>query len=270
MKKILISAGGTREYIDDVRVLTNISSGALGAAIAKDFCDANYMEDTEALAEDKFWVEPGTRHMSDFIEELPETEFKVYYVHTKTAFKPRGKTLRMDTHMKYPMYESTNNRTIEYIEANSVQQVYDVMEKLIPEMDIVVHCMAVSDFTFNRDNPVKLKSSDADGFINYMRDNIVKAPKIITKIKEWNPDVFLVGFKFEVGLSEKELISLACDSKIVYDGDLVVANDKAMMVAAKEHIAFICKEKDNYYRVNGKPDIARAILRESTGKYRFK
>jgi len=32
--KILITSGGTREYIDDVRVLTNLSSGRLGAVIA--------------------------------------------------------------------------------------------------------------------------------------------------------------------------------------------------------------------------------------------
>lgn len=36
-KKVLITAGGTREYIDDVRVLTNISSGKLGATIAEQY-----------------------------------------------------------------------------------------------------------------------------------------------------------------------------------------------------------------------------------------
>lgn len=37
VKRVLITAGGTREYIDDVRVVTNISSGALGAKIAEEF-----------------------------------------------------------------------------------------------------------------------------------------------------------------------------------------------------------------------------------------
>jgi len=35
--KVLITSGGTREYIDDVRVLTNISTGKLGATIANTF-----------------------------------------------------------------------------------------------------------------------------------------------------------------------------------------------------------------------------------------
>jgi len=35
-KNILVTSGGTREYIDDVRVVTNISTGALGAKIAEE------------------------------------------------------------------------------------------------------------------------------------------------------------------------------------------------------------------------------------------
>ena len=34
---VVITSGGTREYIDDVRVMTNISSGRLGAKIASNF-----------------------------------------------------------------------------------------------------------------------------------------------------------------------------------------------------------------------------------------
>jgi len=36
---VVITSGGTREYIDDVRVLSNISSGRLGAKIANVFID---------------------------------------------------------------------------------------------------------------------------------------------------------------------------------------------------------------------------------------
>jgi phosphopantothenoylcysteine synthetase/decarboxylase len=35
-RKIMVTSGGTREYIDDVRVVTNISTGALGAKIAEE------------------------------------------------------------------------------------------------------------------------------------------------------------------------------------------------------------------------------------------
>lgn len=254
MKKILITSGGTREYIDDVRVLTNISSGKLGARIAETFCNANYTHyEIDRIIINKDQI------VHTKIEEQP---YEVYYLHTKVAVKPIGATIASGYCPSFMGRPTTvNDETIKMIEVNSVQEVYDKMEELVPQMDVVIHCMAVSDFTFNRDNPVKLKSNDADGFIDYMRDNIVKAPKIITKIKEWNPNVFLVGFKFEVGLSEKELISLACDSMKVYDGDLVVANDKAQMVREGKHVAYICRGKTSYERQNSKECIANAILR---------
>ncbi len=40
--RVLITAGGTREYIDDVRVLTNISSGKLGSIIAEELHRAGH------------------------------------------------------------------------------------------------------------------------------------------------------------------------------------------------------------------------------------
>ena len=52
-KKILITAGGTREYIDGVRVVTNISSGALGAKMAEGFyregCKVQYLHAKQSI-----------------------------------------------------------------------------------------------------------------------------------------------------------------------------------------------------------------------------
>lgn len=52
-KNVLITSGGTREYIDDVRVITNISSGALGAKIAEEFyregCRIHYVHGKQSV-----------------------------------------------------------------------------------------------------------------------------------------------------------------------------------------------------------------------------
>ncbi len=42
MPKIVITSGGTREYIDDVRYITNVSTGSLGAKIADVFAKNNW------------------------------------------------------------------------------------------------------------------------------------------------------------------------------------------------------------------------------------
>ncbi len=40
--RILVTSGGTSEYIDDVRIITNISTGKLGAKIAYAFLRAGH------------------------------------------------------------------------------------------------------------------------------------------------------------------------------------------------------------------------------------
>lgn len=187
---VLITSGGTREYIDDVRVLTNISSGMLGKITAERFLREGH---------------------------------NVFYVHTKTAHKPETKV----------------GDQITFIEADSVLKAHDAIKKIVPNVDIVIHSMAVSDFTFNRDNPVKLKSNDVDGFIEFMKQNIVKAPKILPLIKEWNPNVTLVGFKFEVGKTKEELFEIAHEQGRNANCDYTFANDKKMMVESNAHIGWL-------------------------------
>lgn len=192
-KKILVTSGGTQEYIDDVRVLTNISSGRLGAIIA------------ETLA------------------YLGEAE--VYYLHGKNAVIPENT----------PSYA----HAIECYPVVTAMDAFNTMKNFVPGMDAVVHCMAVSDFTFNRETPTKCKSSSPQAFIDFMRDSIAVNPKIIGKVKEWNPKTILIGFKFEVGLSHEDLIGKAKASIISNFCDAVIANDKEEMTRTKNHIAYM-------------------------------
>jgi len=189
-KKILVTGGGTQEYIDDVRVMTNISSGKLGAIIS---------------------------------ETLLQSGAEVYHVCGRNSVRPYGNEWG-------PLYVT---------EVRTAQNAMDAMKKIIMEreMDAVIHAMAVSDFTFKRDKAVKLKSNDAEGFIEYMRQTITKNPKIISHIKQWRPETILIGFKFEVGATTQDLLLLARESIEKNGCDMVVANDKEQMAQAQEHIA---------------------------------
>ena len=182
---ILVTSGGTQEYIDDVRIMTNISSGKLGSLIASKF----------ALL----------------------SQCRVHFVYGKNTEVPE------------------NCPTVALYRIKSAQEAMDKIKELVPTMDVVVHCMAVSDFTFKRDSAVKCKSSDPEAFIEYMRRTITPNPKIISHIKEWNPNTFLVGFKFEVGVSEEELASLAQTSLEKNKCDMVRANDKEEMKRLGTH-----------------------------------
>jgi phosphopantothenate---cysteine ligase (CTP) len=213
---ILVTSGGTQEYIDDVRVMTNISSGKLGSMIATNFAQS--------------------------------PDYHVHFVYGKNTIKPTIDSFGLST---YPV--------------KSAQEAFDRMKELIPIMDAVIHCMAVSDFTFKRDEAIKCKSSDPEAFIEYMRKTITLNPKIISHIKEWNPDVLLVGFKFEVGATEEQLISLAKTSIEKNKCDMVIANDKKEMERLKDHMGhFFFAEKMKKlgfhdFKVNGKDSIAAFI-----------
>jgi len=218
--KILITSGGTTENMDAVRVMTNISTGKLGAII------------TEKLA-----IIPN---------------YKIYYVHGIHAVLPFSGLI-------------TN---IELFPVRSVKNAMDTMKKLIveEEIDVVIHSMAVSDFTFNTDIPLKLKSNDPIAFLEALKGVASTSPKIISYIKTWRPQTFLIGFKFEVGIGHDELIALAKNSIEKNGCDLVIANDKVKMQEANSHVAhFVFSDELLATRtfsnttVSGKKEIAMEI-----------
>lgn len=221
MKKILITSGGTREYIDDVRVLTNVSSGKLGAKIAERF--------------------------SQNVPMLTGEEYQIHYVAPKEAVFPTG----------HPYNSISNTKYIIHHVVTDVQSVYDIMKELVPQMEVVIHCMAVSDFGF-KPCETKLKSNDPEAFIESMRERIYQTPKILKEIKVWNPKCKLISFKFEVGLSNMKLIGIALKSMVDNNCDLVIANDKSEMTREKEHIAYAVTTME-VVPIRGKENISEYI-----------
>lgn len=230
MLNILITAGGTKEYIDDVRVLTNISTGKLAAEIA-----------SHLLMKNKF-----RRHAEPIIN------CKIHYVMAKGSAKP---TYGGGSWSGFHRFEE-----IEFHEVSDVASLMKVMEVLVPQVDVVIHAMAVSDFGFLPAS-TKLKSNDPQAFIDSLRDRITVNPKVISFIKKWNPKVKLIGFKFEVGKTREELIEIAYESMVRNDCDYVIANDKKEMVEAGKHIAYLISKDKSYQICDGKNDIAEQLLK---------
>ena len=212
----------------DVRVLTNISSGKLGALISKIF-----IEDI-------------------FIGRSPAgPPWGIHFVYVKGSEKPYFED-------EVILHEVTD-----------VQSVYDVMEKLVPEMDVVIHLMAVSDFGF-RPIHTKLKSDDPEGFIESMKERIYQTPKILSHIKTWNPNCFLISFKFEDGMVKDELLISARNSMMKNGSDVVIANDKEEMKKLGIHKAYFLRKKhirtygdvgELECELNGKEEIAKQIFK---------
>lgn len=212
MKKlqVIVTSGGTKERIDDVRVLTNISSGKMGAKIADIF------------------VEHG---------------HKVIYVAPLGAIQPS---------------KGCHDGLVENRIVTNVDSVMEIMKDLVPKADVVIHPMAVSDFTFKYDGAVKCGSNSAEDFIEHMRRSIARTPKVISHFRRWNPEAILVGFKFTSGKSESELKSIALSLMKDNELDMVFANDKKKIEKSGEHVGTLLM-KDWEEKLHGKEEIAQRI-----------
>jgi phosphopantothenate---cysteine ligase (CTP) len=210
--KVLITAGGTREMLDSVRVLTNISTGKIGAKIAEAF------------------MRNGN---------------EVIYVSHETAEKPR-KDLSVLNNQNWTTGAMKSYRNCECISITNVDSLMKVMEVEVPKADVVIHSAAVSDFTFDTSVPVKVGSNSAEDFVRYVQSTIRKTPKVISNFRYWNESAILVGFKFTVGKTEEELCDIAEELMTKNNLDFVFANDKEMMKANKEHVGFLLKFAPKY------------------------
>jgi len=128
--------------------------------------------------------------------------------------------------------------------------------------DIIILAAAVSDYLVANTVKGKLRSA-LDHNIE-----LTRAPKVISRIKEWHPECFLVGFKLMVRATEVELLTAARKSCDENDCDLVVANDLAD-IKASSHTLRILRKGINGHRVyESDPDdphyLARMVVQEAT------
>ncbi|HHI01388.1 MAG TPA: bifunctional phosphopantothenoylcysteine decarboxylase/phosphopantothenate--cysteine ligase CoaBC [Thermococcus litoralis] len=165
-KRVLVTAGATREYIDPIRFITNRSSGKMGVALAE------------------------------------EAEFRGAEV---TLIKTRG---------------SVPSFVEKQMEVETVEEMFEAIERELSSKryDIVVLAAAVSDFAPKEKAGKKIKSGQT------LLLELVPTPKIIQRVKEIQPDVFLVGFKAEYGVGEEELIEQAKKQIEKAKSDVVIAN----------------------------------------------
>ncbi len=155
----------------------------------------------------------------------------------------------------------------------TVSDVLEILERLVPVHDALIHAMAVSDYdpirmlpfeevaqtddltTFlTKDNQVQKISSKADVQVLFLQ----KTPKIISLVKTWNPDILLIGFKLLVAASKDELLTVARESLTSNHADMIVANDLQDIKGKQTHTAYLVTEQEHPVYHN-KAEIAQAI-----------
>jgi len=249
--RVLITAGGTSESIDSVRSITNHSTGRLGSIIADIFAKKGMC---------------------------------VTYLCGERAELPQGSD-------------------IEVVRIKDVQSLLETIERLLCEQkfDCVIHSMAVSDFTpignasideivesalsvANKPNLTKdelrdeLKSAIVSSCttpkerkISSESSNLMmlleNTPKVISRIKEAQPNTILVGFKLLSNVTENELINAAHNLMIKNSCDFVLAND-LKDIDGDLHKAILISKDGVLNRANTKHEIAEVIYSAVKGAFK--
>ena len=143
------------------------------------------------------------------------------------------------------------------IPVETAEQMADAIFNVVRDFDIFISTAAVSDFKVVQ---YKNKKIDSESSLSI---NLKPTVKIIRKIKQINPDIFLVGFKAEFNISRDEIIY--CARKQINDAgtDIVVANDvsnKDCNFGSDKNEVLIIDDDVLYVPLANKDEIAETIM----------
>lgn len=149
------------------------------------------------------------------------------------------------------------------VEAESNSVMREKIDSLTPSFDIFIATAAISDFA-----PINREDSKISSSFNLSLD-FKPVGKIIRDIKKINPDIFLVGFKAEYGISRDEMISLAKTQMRDAGTDLVVANDvshEGCEFGSLTNEVILVSDEIKDVPLNTKAEIAKAVFDEIENK----
>ena len=243
---IVITAGGVKEKIDNVRSITNSSSGKLGQKIAQSFlekepnCDLIYIYggNAEPCLNWSERVENikirDTQDLLDTVSHILISRKVDIFIHSMAVA----------------------DYTTEYVlDLNKMKNL--IVGKQVDDFDSIVEQCKI-------DNSNKMSS--------YMESPAIvlkKTPKVIEQIKKLSPYTFLVGFKLLDNVSDEELFDVGFNLLRKNRCNLVLAND-IHKIRQGNHRGMLIYPEKTYDIVEGKDSIANYIVKKSIERYGVK
>ncbi len=232
---ILVTGGGTVAAIDDVRAITNRSSG---------------------------------RFSSELTESFLKRGDRVWHVHAPGAQRPCWRQAAFDLDTTAPELEFTRleklrqgwqsqreRLTLLQLPSGSVKEYAQTVRDVVTRqhIDIIVLAMAVSDY-----EPVPSAGklpSDGDELV--LRCH--RVPKVIDLVRAWAPNALLVGFKLLSDVSAAHLIEVARAHAVQHGCDLVVANDWKL-VHTPRHVVHLVWPSGRHETLGPSSALAEALV----------
>jgi len=232
MKRVLITAGPTNEYIDEVMKITNMSTGRLGIELTKNFLK-NDCEVTLIC----------TRSV----------QRSGLYERYKLADQENLNTVPIETteDMFRALYAASRHKYDLVIHASAVGDYKPEfsfrMEDLAQEiLERVKEGASYESILAVLTNP-NCKVNDDTKISSYEPNLTVKltlTTKLISRLKEWFPESVLVGFKLLENVSREHIIEVAQKLCVKNQMDFIIANDLADLRRGN-HVSYLVN-KDGY------------------------
>lgn len=235
---VLITAGGTVAPIDDVRFVSNRSTGRFGASLAE------------------AWLKRGAS--VTYLATTPRTigPFDVPAIRLDGAIDPqelRGRTMRAIT----DAWHLGGRLTRIDLGEGTVHEYAAELERLCRSKpwDYVLLAAAVSDY---EPIPVMGKiDSDAEEIVLRLK----RTPKVIRHARDWvGESARLVGFKLTSGADDGELVAIARQACLTNRADATIANDQSSVGAGKHRVALVMPKKPAEWFEPG-DDLADRVVR---------
>lgn len=220
---IIITAGGTSERIDDVRSITNTSTGRLGHTIGTHFLEA----------------------YGDKIDNL-------YYLHGIRAVPAEGRQVKAIPVEGVRDLEAELSRLLISEKIDAVIHAMAVSDYMVKEVTTLEKIRAGDEAPLGG-NKI---SSNIDDLTIVME----RSPKVIGMIKKKSPDTILVGFKLLSHVSREELIQVGHALLEKNRCSFVLANDLAEIGGGK-HRGYLIHRDGTYDTMENNGQIAAVIAK---------
>jgi phosphopantothenate-cysteine ligase len=232
--KVVVTGGGTSAPIDDVRVVTNLSTGRTAAAIAEACLDRG----------DEVWHVLAPQAAPPLLR-LARVDLDA---------DPDAERDRIDR-LRRRWLDSRDRLHIRPLKVGAVAEYAEALRLALEESsaDVVFLPMAVSDY--EPEPRVGKISSRLDDLSISLR----RTPKVIRSARDWAPSAYLVGFKLLSGATTEELIRVARDACLVNRADLTAANDLED-VRAGRHALHLVRPGHDAETLPPGPDLADRLV----------
>jgi phosphopantothenate-cysteine ligase len=227
VRNIIITAGGTSEKIDDVRMISNFSSGRLGLEVAR-----------------------------AFLESEAACVGKIYYLCDKNTIVPEGERIEVVRVMGVQGLLEALERLLSTQKIDAVIHAMAVSDYAVKQVTTMSAIRAGEESDPEKALANGKISSEIEDLVIVMK----KTPKVIGEIKKLQKDTILVGFKLLTDVEKEVLIDTGYRLMQKNGCDLVLANDLCE-ITGDQHIGYLIEKDKQYEILTTKKEIARAIVR---------